>query len=260
MSGARVRPVITTSWDDGHPSDMRVAELLARHGLAGTFYVPSRNSEGRPVLDVEAIRALGGGFEIGGHGQDHVVLTGLPLATVREQVTQNKQWLEGVLGRPLRGFCYIRGEWDRGVADVVRSVGFSYARAVTGFHGDAGRDAFAIPTTAQFFPHGALPILRHFVRRGVSVERLGFAALALRHRALPQRIAAMAEACLAQGGCFHLWGHSWELDAHDLWGQLDETLRVLAQYRGEAQFLTNDAAFVAAGLIPGPFPGPFPGP
>ena len=28
---------ITTSWDDGHPLDFRVAELLAKYGLPGTF-------------------------------------------------------------------------------------------------------------------------------------------------------------------------------------------------------------------------------
>jgi hypothetical protein len=28
---------ITTSWDDGHPLDLRVAELLAKYGLKDTF-------------------------------------------------------------------------------------------------------------------------------------------------------------------------------------------------------------------------------
>jgi SAM-dependent methyltransferase len=32
---------ITTSWDDGHPTDLRVAALLAKYGIAGTFYVPA---------------------------------------------------------------------------------------------------------------------------------------------------------------------------------------------------------------------------
>ncbi len=31
---------ITTSWDDGHPLDFRVAELLSKYGLRGTFYIP----------------------------------------------------------------------------------------------------------------------------------------------------------------------------------------------------------------------------
>jgi hypothetical protein len=36
----KLETYITTSWDDGHPSDLRVAELLIKHGLRGTFYVP----------------------------------------------------------------------------------------------------------------------------------------------------------------------------------------------------------------------------
>ena len=32
--------IVTTSWDDGDPSDLRVAELLAARKLPGTFYIP----------------------------------------------------------------------------------------------------------------------------------------------------------------------------------------------------------------------------
>jgi len=30
---------VTTSWDDGHELDLRLASELAAHGMAGTFYV-----------------------------------------------------------------------------------------------------------------------------------------------------------------------------------------------------------------------------
>jgi hypothetical protein len=33
---------LTASWDDGHPLDFRIADMLERYGLTGTFYVPSR--------------------------------------------------------------------------------------------------------------------------------------------------------------------------------------------------------------------------
>ena len=36
---------ITTSWDDGHPLDLRVAELLTKYGLHGTFYIPKAARE-----------------------------------------------------------------------------------------------------------------------------------------------------------------------------------------------------------------------
>src|SRR5262249_26496051 len=56
---------ITTSWDDGHPLDLRVADLLARHGLRGTFYVP-RTAE-NPTMTARQVRELSGTFEVGGH-------------------------------------------------------------------------------------------------------------------------------------------------------------------------------------------------
>ena len=41
--------IVTTSWDDGHSTDLRVAELLAAHGLKGTFYV-AFNHPNRPEI------------------------------------------------------------------------------------------------------------------------------------------------------------------------------------------------------------------
>ena len=55
---------VTTSWDDGHPSDRRLADLLAKHKIHGTFYVPCRNSEGRPVMRDAEVRDLAHSFEI----------------------------------------------------------------------------------------------------------------------------------------------------------------------------------------------------
>lgn len=55
--------LFTTSWDDGHPLDLRLAELLVTYGFRGTFYVPCRNWQGEPVLSGRELRDLGRGFE-----------------------------------------------------------------------------------------------------------------------------------------------------------------------------------------------------
>lgn len=39
--------IMTTSWDDGDPCDLKVAELLRARGLAGTFYIPLIGYDGR---------------------------------------------------------------------------------------------------------------------------------------------------------------------------------------------------------------------
>ena len=66
--------LFTTSWDDGHPLDARVAELLSAHGFRGTFYMPLSNREGLPVMPPADVRRLGQGFEIGSHTIDHCYL------------------------------------------------------------------------------------------------------------------------------------------------------------------------------------------
>ena len=42
------------SWDDGHPLDVRVAYLLAKYGLRGTFYIPGGAEHG--TMTVNQIR------------------------------------------------------------------------------------------------------------------------------------------------------------------------------------------------------------
>jgi SAM-dependent methyltransferase len=54
---------ITTSWDDGHPMDLRVAAPLAEYGIAGTFYVPAATELG--TMSASLLRELTPDFEIG---------------------------------------------------------------------------------------------------------------------------------------------------------------------------------------------------
>ena len=72
---------LTTSWDDGYPLDLRVAELLVKYGLQGTFYIPSET--GHPILRDEQVSELAKAFEVGAHTLHHVDLT--PCRTPRRK-------------------------------------------------------------------------------------------------------------------------------------------------------------------------------
>ena len=79
---ARRAAFVTTSWDDGHPMDVRLAALLEKHGVLGTFYVPVRYNQ-FPVMNGDQIRALRSmGMEIGSHTVTHPKLTRLRRADV----------------------------------------------------------------------------------------------------------------------------------------------------------------------------------
>jgi len=84
------KAIFTTSWDDGHPLDAQMAELLSRHGFQSTFYTPLSNREGLAVMSPGEMRRLGQGFEIGSHTVDHCCLKTVDAAEARRQIVEGK--------------------------------------------------------------------------------------------------------------------------------------------------------------------------
>lgn len=240
-------PLITTSWDDGHPSDLRVGALLEKHGLSGTFYVPTRNIEGRSVMVAEQVRRLGQRFEIGGHTWDHVNLVGYAPRQAAEQITSNKAWLEDVTGREVSGFAYVRGHHDATIRRLVHEAGFRYARTVRNLCAAPGADPFQAPTTIQFFNHPRDVYIRNYLAGGPTLRRLSLLLGTIGSKDLGRRMRGAAESALNAGRDFHLWGHSWELDEYGLWEELD---RFLGQLRRLSDsFVTNAAWCSRAGQV-----------
>ncbi|HEX4591328.1 MAG TPA: polysaccharide deacetylase family protein, partial [Gemmataceae bacterium] len=145
---------ITTSWDDGHPSDFRVAELLAKYGLRGTFYIP-RTAEMETISESQ-IRELAGSFEVGGHTIHHVVLPEAPDAEARREIVESKSWLKDLTGRPCPMFCPPKGKFRRLHLDMVREAGYAGVRTVELLSLDFPRPTaglMVLPTTVQAHQH-----------------------------------------------------------------------------------------------------------
>src|SRR5438067_13209022 len=94
---------ITTSWDDGHPLDGRVAELLTKYGLRGTFYVPMAAETS--TMSAAQMRDLSSTFELGAHTLHHVDLTDATDPVAWEEIAGPKSWVEDSTGRPCPLFC-----------------------------------------------------------------------------------------------------------------------------------------------------------
>src|SRR4029077_2605421 len=120
--------VMTTSWDDGHPLDMRVAEMLAKRGLTGTFYVPRSNQ--KPVMDRSQILELSKSFEIGAHTLEHVRIDRLSDAEARLQLSGSREWIEELTGQSCRLFCFPGGKFRNRQLPLVRQAGYQAARTV----------------------------------------------------------------------------------------------------------------------------------
>jgi hypothetical protein len=220
--------VFTSSFDDGNPLDMKMAELLSKHGLAGTFYVPIKNCEGDPVLDSRHIRELAGTFEIGSHTCEHRYLNSLDVRQAYHQVHDGKKALEDMIGAPVEGFCYPGGRYLRRDVELVRACNFTYARTTMNLCFGHTSSPYQMPTTIQFYPHTRDVFLRNFAGSGCWSKRVKGLRLALQHEDWIERLYAMFEHACKSSGVFHLWGHSMQIDQLDAWDELDAFYRHVA--------------------------------
>jgi peptidoglycan/xylan/chitin deacetylase (PgdA/CDA1 family) len=223
------RAIFTTSWDDGHPLDLKVAEILNKYECGGTFYVPCTNRQGPTVLTYGELRTLGAEFEIGGHTLDHCFLTTVNEAEVKRQVVTGKVRLEETLGQQIPGFAYPGGKHNRYIRAVVRNAGFVYARTVEYFWLQPGSDPYRMPTTIQLSPHSATAYFKNFAKRGHFRSRHAAFSKSLLRRDMLPKLTGLLDLVCESGGVFHLWGHSLDIEAHGHWTLLEDFLKRVAE-------------------------------
>jgi peptidoglycan/xylan/chitin deacetylase (PgdA/CDA1 family) len=221
--------LFTTSWDDGHTLDMRIAKLLGRYELKGTFYVLPPN-EREDALSEEQIRELSAQHEIGAHTLAHKNLPTLSPERMREETAGSKAWVEQVTEKPCPMFCYPRGDYNANAIAAVREAGFRAARTVEPLQ-FVGSQAFLLPTTLQVYP---FPWRPRRTRWWHILDPLGpLRAKAVRIAGLSVPLSSLktwqsfAQALLLhakrqQLPFFHLWGHAKEIDRYNQWDDLEQ--------------------------------------
>lgn len=99
---------------------MNLRRLLARtisETVAGVSWL-------RPPADgLRALAALPGA-QIGAHGANHVALTQCDEATLRNELTSSRGYIEDLLGGEVRTLAYPYGAADRRVRDAALAAGY----------------------------------------------------------------------------------------------------------------------------------------
>ena len=232
--------IVTTSWDDGHVLDLRLAEMLNEVGVSATFYVALENREiaTRDRIPRGAVRSLSERFEIGSHSQTHAVLTRVPIDRARREMMDSKAALSDLTGRPVHTFCYPRGAHNQRLAQAARDCGYLYARTVRDFELHLPVDPWRARTTLE----AARPRLS---RWPVVCARMGTDLPAVLSD-WGARAIALFDRARAEDAVFHLWGHSWVLEQRHQWKTLHRVLAHISQFpdvamltNGELASLTN---------------------
>ncbi len=235
---------VTTSWDDGDVLDNKLAALLDRYQLKGTFYVAK---EYRPArLSEEEILALAGRHEIGAHTLTHPNLCLVSWEQKVAEVAGSKRWLEEVLGAEVPMFCYPAGHFDQEVERAVHEAGYRGARTTAYAAISPTENMYQMPTTVQVYPMPFRKIdaqhywwgklLQPLAQRGAAFRTLGVPVAAL--RSFEQLACAAFDIAHKRGEVYHLWGHSWEIEKYGMWDELERVCQYISR-RADCRYVTN---------------------
>ena len=217
------KAIVTTSWDDGHPLDLKLAEMLRKYDIPATFYIPIERAK-RGCMNPDEIREIGERFDIGGHTYHHVRLPRVSIEEAEREIVESKRRLEEITGSELLSFCYPYGRFNDQVISIVKGAGFIGARTVSSLTIGI-KDPFRMGTTVCAANWWFAPYITHSLASR-DLRLFGFMLRSNLFFKGWDRIALETlDFVIKNGGIWHLWGHSWEIDSNNDWGRLEGVLR-----------------------------------
>ena len=223
--------IVTTSWDDGSMFDLRVAELMEKYGIKGTFYVPKSYLNNH--LSKAEVISLDKRFEIGSHTLNHLDLTSISLSDSEREIKGSKDYLEEMLGHGISMLCYPKGRYNRDIKRIVREANFIAARTTN-------PGGFALPKDPYEW--------RITLDASNGSPRLS-AQIWLRYRTAigslfdwELRGKSLFDLALKKGGVYHLWGHPAGYEVRHEWTKLERVLAYISRKEG-VRYLANGEIF-----------------
>jgi peptidoglycan/xylan/chitin deacetylase (PgdA/CDA1 family) len=217
------RVLFTSSWDDGHPLDVKIAGMLEEFGFVGTFYA-STGPKGRRLIRDEDLARIGRNHEFGVHGRTHRIFTELPRSALADEI----QWAVEEMSR-FGNVGHVvappRGKIDKATRVFIGELGFAVRTgAIIGTTEVSGN---SFEPTFQLYPHVWTTIIRNCAYR----RRIPTVALLLalaRDGGVRDRFVALLRAAVRSQGGVHVWGHAADIERFDLWDALRSLLRAAA--------------------------------
>lgn len=231
--------LFTTSWDDGSKFDLRLCDLFSKYNIRGTFYIP-KQFELRTLSDNE-IKEISKHHEIGAHTLSHIDLTKTPFKNAEKEIKESKEYLDELLGKDTKMFCYPRGFYNNEIKNIVKNSGFKGARNVKQWSFEAPQDFFEMETSIHIYPfpfrplnfilqyknpkNFLAPLIKHYPE--ITKRKLGFKSF------LSWNNLALTNFFYARdfGKTFHLFGHSWEIEKYDMWQDLEKFLKFVSEQK-----------------------------
>ena len=219
--------IVTTSWDDGHRLDLKLARMLSKHGVKGTFYISPFYL--KDILKEAQVKELDGSHEVGAHSLTHANLTSMPMNEAGKEITGSKLYLEKILKHEINMFCYPKGKYSQEIKEMVKKCGFLAARTCNHGNFEFPKDPYEWQITLHASNRSPFMTFKIWIKSRISPKSL---------LDWETRAKLLFDSFLNKGGIYHLWGHSWEIEARNEWNKLERVLNYISGRNG-VQYKTN---------------------
>lgn len=205
------KKAFNVTYDDGVLQDVRFVELLNQYGLKGTFNLNSAlmenefawtHEQGLVVkrLRTDAVKDLYAGHEAASHTLNHPYMHDLSKEGVMWELSQDKRNLEVIFGKEIKGFAVPFDYYSGMIEECVKACGFAYGRISEMSHSFRPQKDYYNWKATVFHCEDVLEALtRQFVETD---EELAV---------------------------FQIVGHSYDLDAEDMWDRMEDVFRVISE-------------------------------
>lgn len=217
------RKALTFSYDDGTIYDKKLVSLLKKYDMKATFNLNSGllgQKEHRMINGINTdfsqiepweVKTVYADQEVASHTVNHSSIVGLSQNMGAAEVLKNKQKLEELTGRPVRGFAYPYGSYNELAEEILSACGIEYARTA-----DSSNDFYIPQDFLEWHPtcHHDAPELLKLAENFCNNDSL-------------------------QPQLFCIWGRSYEFAQKDNWQVLEEFMKYVSDYREKIWFATS---------------------
>lgn len=116
---------VVMTFDDGHKSDLRAAEILRKFSAQATFFLTKNLCRTwSSFLDDSEIKELSKECSIGSHGVSHTPMNQLTPQQVWSELTDSKKWLEDLSGHEITMLSAPGGNLTQAILAQAKAAGY----------------------------------------------------------------------------------------------------------------------------------------
>lgn len=199
------RKALTLSYDDGVVQDIRLSNLLNKHGIKATFHINSETFIPEDAvrerfygrMKLSEAKAAYVGHEVAVHTRTHPYIAQLRGADVLTETLFDRKKIEQDFGTIVRGMSYPYGCYNEEIISLLKASGIVYSRTTssTGTF-NICNDWHRLAPTCHHSSPKLMELAEKFVNDGPRTSCVNW--------------------------LFYVWGHSYEFDDANNWEIIEE--------------------------------------